>query len=356
MVSRTRKRILLVSVFLAILLLDILLVVHAGKRLLSSEYGRKAISLASKGMGSIRKNINIRNLNLSPNEMIAVKPTEKELEIYNILPDDNILVTKFERKDWGTWNIHGWYIAVDGNVPSSRLHMLAGGESDWEYVFRVAEKFKGEYVLSGGSHGREGMEDIKLLNAEDYELDFQPGEKVKLNGLKIVENTFLTFDEGLKKKYSTVQRKYTVSPSRIKLETDFRFVKDVYMGTSYVCMFPTKKEYGRYIRFDDTGKTYETPELGKTLTDGTYKNYMGHEESLSATIWGDSSYKYEFKIRIGNKDMVDGFRNRLKAFYWDVNKLGNKLYFSKFDNDDYKKIEAGTSWHNESSWELQLKN
>jgi len=323
----------------------------------NNEFCNKVFFLINNEINNVRKNIIRKHVNLDKNQLLLYSPSTSELEIYSLLPDNNILTTKFIKKDWGTWNIQGWYIVSDNNIPSKSLHLLAGGGTDWEYVFRVAKNFGDAYVFSGGNHGRESLEDIRLLNAEDgSELKLQPGEKVKINALKIVENTFLTFDEALTQKYSEVQRTYIIFPTKILLETDFNFIYDVYMGTSYVCMFPTTKEHGRYIRFDDTARTYETPKSGDTLTENGHTNYLGYEKSLSATIWGDSVYKYEFKIQIDNIDMVDGFKNKLKTFYWDVNKIGNKLYFSKFDNDEYKKIEAGTTWHNVSSWEINLKN
>ena len=53
--------------------------------------------------------------------------------------------------------------------------------------------------------------------------------------------------------------------------------------------------------------------------------------------------------------MVDNFNNSLKVFLWDVNKFGNKLYYSKYETADAKKNSAGTEWNNTAGWEFVRK-
>jgi len=54
--------------------------------------------------------------------------------------------------------------------------------------------------------------------------------------------------------------------------------------------------------------------------------------------------------------MVDNFKNNLKTFYWDLNEKTNKLYFSKYDNQDNKKIKAGAGWHNKAEWMIEIED
>ena len=71
---------------------------------------------------------------------LYVKST-REIEIYSSSGAEACLITKFNRKDWGTWNIKGWYIANEPyssiETPYAGCSLLAGENTDWEYVLRV---------------------------------------------------------------------------------------------------------------------------------------------------------------------------------------------------------------------------
>jgi len=103
-------------------------------------------------------------------------------------------------------------------------------------------------------------------------------------------------------------------------------------------MFPVPKEYGRYAKFMDTGNIVTTPGPGTTATTNTFENFLGKEKTKSVQIWGDINPSYKFNVWIENEEMVDNFNNKLKVFYWDMNRVSNKLYFSKYDNEAYTKI------------------
>jgi hypothetical protein len=234
--------------------------------------------------------------------------------------------------------------------------VIAGGGTDWEYVFRVTDIKGSRYEFSGGNHGREGLKNIRLLNGDtNADLHLETGQTLSLDSLKIIETTTLAIDDSLTKKFADVTRTYRIIPSKITLDTDFCFISDVYMGTSYICMMPVIKSFGRYAKFLDSGNVYTTPERGKTLTTGSFENFLGKEKSLAVEIWGDNPSDYSFKAAILNADMADNFKNKNKVFYWDMNTESNKLYFSKFDNEEFRPIKAGTQWHTEASWELLLK-
>jgi hypothetical protein len=172
--------------------------------------------------------------------------------------------------------------------------------------------------------------------------------------LKIVETTGIYFDDSYRKSYADVIREYSFSPMKVELSSDLKFTSDVSMWTSYVCMFPVSKKYGNHIRFNDTGNVYETQKYGNTLTSPGNEKYIGFEKSLSADIWGDENPKYVFNVSIGSEEMVDGFANNLKAFFWDVNTGCNKLYFSKFNMDKRVKVVQGTEWKNYAAWKLNV--
>mgnify|MGYP001064101771 CR=1 FL=1 len=302
--------------------------------------------------GTIRSTLN----RLDKNSILLIKPGSNEFHIYSSLPDNKTLQTRFTRKDWGTWNIGGWYVTDDGNIPPKSAQLLAGGGSDWEYVFRVSGRpDSGVLEFSGGNHGKELLRDLRFIDpVTGAQLPIAINQRIRLKKLKIIEDTSLCLDYNLQKKYADVRRIYTVYPAKITLDTEFRFTSEVYMGTSYVCMLPVTKSNGRNIMFKDTGNIYTTPPEGFTRTSGGYEHYIGNEKTTSVSIWGDSGTAYRFWVWIENSGMIDNFSNKLKVFYWDLNKYGNKLYFSKYDSSSPQKISAGTQWLNRQGWELQV--
>jgi hypothetical protein len=286
--------------------------------------------------------------------MSIEKTNDKEIQILSDFSKSLTLKMTFDKKDWGTWNIGGWYVAENTLLLQKKFIGLAGGGTDWEYVFRAGKNDKATLEFSGGNHGREILKDIKVLIGNDeFSLDkLHIGEKKKSDSIKIKEETIICCDDARTEQYANVTRFYTLSPSKINLETTFEFVSDIYLGTSYVCMFPVMKNIGKFIKFDDVNKEFSTPDLGKTLTKEPFENYLGKEETLSTTIWGEKSSPYKFKVKIDNAEMVDNFKNKLKVFYWDLNEQQNKLYFSKYDTETPKKIFKGDKWNNKAEWEI----
>lgn len=286
--------------------------------------------------------------------LTVFKKNEKTIDIYFSMTDGKSSFIRFEKKSNGTWNLRGWYLSRDKQIPSQKATLLAGSTSDWEYVLRVANKANGSYQFSGGSHGNEILQSFKLFDTEkstDFSLNI--GQKVHVSKLKIIEDTHLTMSGS--KKYASVRRTYIISPSKIDLYTDYNFISDVYVGTSYVCMIPITKTYGRNIKFIDTNNVYKTPESGRTLSTNEFSNYIGKEKTLSVEMWGDHNPSYRCIVGIENEEMADKFQNELKVFYWDINTTTNKLYFSKYDNEDYTQISKGTKWSNHAFWEYQIK-
>ncbi|TYQ12862.1 UNVERIFIED_CONTAM: hypothetical protein Cloal_3900 [Acetivibrio alkalicellulosi] len=297
----------------------------------------------------------VTNLKNNYTQLVVIKEDDNYFCIYSKLPNDKILMTKFTQKHWGTWNIHSWNIVNDNNIPAKKYYRVVGGGSDWEYVFRVAKNVNDRYVFSGGNHENEILKSLRFFdNDKNLELPLTTGEIYYLSNLKIVEETYLTINNSPSEKYAHVIRTYYISPSKINLHTTFNFIKDIYMGMSYVCMLPVNKSYGQHIKFLDSGNIYSTPKSGNTLSTPEFNNFIGKEKTMSVKIWGDLEPSYNFIVGIETEEMIDYFKNDHKVFFWDLNTNGNKLYFSKYNNEDYHLVKEGTTWHKSSYWSLVL--
>ena len=179
-----------------------------------------------------------------------------------------------------------------------------------------------------------------------------PGTVKETGKLAVIERTALNSDELNIRNYANVEREYMFEPDKINLTTKYTFNRDIYLGTCYVAMFPVFKDYGRYCRFEGSGTVFESPKQGFTETTEGHENYIGKVGATSAELWGDRNPDFRFRVWITGSEMADGFQNDLKVFLWDVNKFGNKLYFSKYENDEPVEIKAGTVWDNEQGWEF----
>lgn len=323
----------------------------------NTELGKATKSFVKSAINNTKRFIGAGGPSLNENEMILTIPGEGVIQIYSLLPDKNLLITQFNKKEWGTWNIEGWFASNDGFIPSGSQALMVGGGSDWEYVFRVRKDLGNNYVFSGGNHGLEKLKSLKLINPMDNsEINLEKGKMIRLEKLQIEEETDLSFDDTSNSKYANVKRIYSISPNKITLKTNFEFTSDIFMGTSYVCMLPTSKNYGRYALFKESGNVYTTPSEGETYTTNSFENFLGKEASTTVEVWGDAKPSYKFITSIRDSEMVDNFTNEFKTFYWDLNKYGNKLYFSKFDNENAQKIEKGTKWENYCEWYIEIKD
>lgn len=312
-----------------------------------------SLALAKQPIATLKTSITPSTSVKSDAGITVLRKDEKNIDIYFSLTNGKKSFIRIENKSNGTWNLRGWYLSKDNKIPSKDAILLAGSTSDWEYVLRVTDKANTPYEFSGGSHYNEILQSFKLFdNKTDKEFSLSIGQKVNVPELKIIENTYLTLSNATK--YASVRRTYIISPSRIDLYTDFDFINDVFVGTSYICMLPTNKTYGRNIKFIDTGNIYKTPPSGSTLTTNEFENYIGKEKTLSVEIWGDSLPNYRCIVGIENEEMADYFKNELKVFYWDLNQYGNKLYFSKYDSQDYTLVPKGSKWSNHAFWEYRV--
>lgn len=293
-----------------------------------------------------------KSVNTAENQVILIKNSDNRMSIYYKYKKNTLLYVEFAKKPWGVWNIQSWRRSGDGRIPTKRPIPMAGGGSDWEYVFRVADKKGNPYVFSGGNHGGERLKALYIFDGMgDKRILPLAGVKYRAENIKIVEHTDLYLGN---LRYASVKREYHIYPNKIQFNATIEFASDIYMGTSYVCMMPVLKDYSRHVQFGQSGNVYHTPGPGKTLTQGRLENYIGKEETLSVLVWGDANPGYKFRVSIAGREMTDNYRNRLKTFIWDVNEYGNKLYFSKFDSEDYNAVKKGTIWKHSQQWELLI--
>ncbi|MDD4421828.1 MAG: discoidin domain-containing protein [Eubacteriales bacterium] len=251
----------------------------------------------------------------------------------------------FDKKTWGTWNIGTW--TYDGKA-------LAGGGTDWEYVFRSSPTSSGGTAFTGGNHENERLVEIKFYDGStNKELNLSVGKSESIKNLKIVEKTQILFDKTTTP-FCDVVRTYRVAGNNITLDVEYSYIKDVYFELSYTCMFPIAKTYGLYIQFnnlDGTKKNVETLKVGAS-------DYSGPQHSspaLDCTMWGylNDSYKFDVKVyTLG--DSCDFFKNDKKTFYWDMNTTHNKLYYSKYNMGSKTLVKAGTTQYTRSSWTFYI--
>lgn len=268
----------------------------------------------------------------------------------------------FDKKKWGTWNIGTF--TYDGN-------MIAGGGTDWEYVYRASKTGTGGSAFSGGNHGNEALVSFEIFDsASGKKLDLATGQSVDTKGIKIVEKTKLLClpnptsvredISGYKEDdiYCNVTRTYYLTGNIISLDVDYNYIRDIYFQKSYTCMFPVMKTYGRNFTFYlNDGTTFS----GKT-TDGTVypeysNNYIKGYEAQKISFHGDSQPSWIFDVEFSTPlDSTDNFSNNDKVFIWDMNRGGDKLYVSKYDDIVYTLVEAGTNFGTSSSWTFHVDN
>lgn len=252
------------------------------------------------------------------------------------------LTLTFDKKSWGTWNIGTW--RYDGEA-------LAGGGTDWEYVNMVGDS-DGGLDWSGGNHGRETLVDIRFYDGSTgEELVLANGQSAEIRNLTIVEHTEL-YTTDASKPYANVTRTYRVAGNTITFEADCEFIRDVYMGRSYTCMFPVSKQYGQFAEFYRLDGSVEKVE---TTLEGVKPDYsgsfLGQTDAMRVVLYGPKNPDYKFDVQVYSlEDASDFFSNGDKTFIWDMNSSHNKVYFSKFDTGAPTLMEAGRRTSNKSTW------
>lgn len=275
------------------------------------------------------------------------------------------LTITLEERPWGCFNLWSWRL----KDKSGKEHVFAVGATDFEYV-HIPITPEGSGVWSGGNHGNEAFISLDLYDAETGEkIELNNGESVTVNSLHIIEKTKLLWfpddngdsigdynnknmtytDDDV---YAEMTRKYTFTGPQIKLNVDYKYVKDTRINRSYTCMMPINKKYGLWCDMYN-----EKGELVKQIT--TLKvgaaDYSGPGNSgnsaCRALVYGYVNPAYQFDVRVTTlTDSLDNYKGDYKTAYWDMNTTDNKLYFTRFSNSVRKELPAGTEFHTECIW------
>lgn len=255
----------------------------------------------------------------------------------------------FDKKSWGTWNIGTFYY---------NNQAIAGGGTDWEYVYRAASSKSTNWVWSGGNHGNETLMDISVRdNEENTEIDLAPGDSFKSKSISIVEETRLHWGNP-DDYYAEVTRTYNIAGTKITLDVEYNFVKDCYMYKSYTCMFPVYKTYGRHsLAYHIDGTTHENYTTDGTVYEPYGNNYDQGYAAQKVTFWGDKNPDWKFDVEIFTPyDSTDDFSNDSKVMLWDMNQVADKLYFSKYGDSASTLVAAGENVGTSSSWTFYVED
>ncbi|MBO4453299.1 MAG: hypothetical protein J5793_05135 [Clostridia bacterium] len=249
--------------------------------------------------------------------------------------------------NWGTWNIGTSY--YDGN-------RLAGGGTDWEYVYRVSNG-QGGWLWSGGNHGNEKFLSLQVFDSgTGEEHDLAVGQSFTAKGITLVEKTRMHKGDP-NDYYAEVTRTYRLYGTAIMLDVDYHYVKDTAFYMSYTCMFPVYKTYGRHSRIYATDGSWHD----NYTTDGTvYEPYGDHYDrgnrSLHVVFWGDSQPTWKYDVEVFTPfDSTDNFSNTSKTMVWDMNQVSDKLYVSKYELtviSDSATLKAGSNVGTRTQWKF----
>lgn len=263
------------------------------------------------------------------------------------------LYTTFHETKWGTFNLGMYYLIDKDGVK----HQLVEGYTDLEYV-HIANG-----VWSGGNHGNEALMSLELYNGETGEkIELKNGERAAVNVLHIIEKTKLLClpnptsvrddisgytDNDV---YAEVTRKYTVTGPQIKLNVDYKYVKDTNMSRSYNGMFPVTKEYGLTCEMYNT----DGEMIRKIVTpkeNSSFKGDLNEGNNASrAVMYGYADPRYQFDVRVNTiTDSLDDYKGDYKTAFWDMS-TSNKLYFTKYNNNTATRVKAGEEFHTECIW------
>ncbi len=277
------------------------------------------------------------------------------------------------KEAWGTFNLGNWILTDNG-----KSHNFTGASTDMEYV-HLSQTHNGNISYGGGNHGNEAFVSIDFYNAETgAKLDFNSKSSYNTNGVHVIEKTkLLRFNDGNSDSIgdydgniikpgnytdndvsAEITRKYTFAGPQIKLNVDYKFVKDTRQWRSYNCMLPIDKKYSIYCDMID-----KNGDIIKTITSRPYgdtsiANYAGpHNDGNNATravIYSKDYPNYQFDIRVNTyKDSLNEHKNATyKTSYWDMNSTHNKLYFTKYGDGGSMEVlqKAGTEYHTECIW------
>ena len=298
----------------------------------------------------------------------VTRVSDREYKMVSTTEAGTTTITMYET-NWGTFNLAKWYL-VD---TSGKTHTFVGGSTDLEYVYRTSITAKGTTYFTGGNHGNEALVSFELYDGETGEkITLNKGQSKKVNILHVIEKTNLLYfpdvnpadsigdyvDKNMPYEESDIfakfTRKYTFVGPQVKLNVDLDYVREVWHGVSYTCMFPVDKKYGLYAdMFSKDGEmigTVVTAEVGKADYSGPMNS---GNKATRAIIYGKNYSQYQFDVRVNTyEDSLESQRHPFLTAFWDMNTTSNKLYFSKGNNSTLVKYEKGKQVHTECIWQF----
>lgn len=279
--------------------------------------------------------------------------------------ETGVLTITLEERPWGMFNLWSWKLTEK----NGKERVFVPGSTDFEYV-HIPITPKGSNVWSGGNHGNEAFLSLELYDAESgKKLELEVGDEATVNSLHVIEKSKLLWfpddngdsigdynnknmtytDDDV---YAEMVRKYTFTGPQIKLNVDYKYVKDVKHYRSYTCMFPISKRFGLWCEmYDNSGKLVREIETLKVgAADYSGKHYSKNV-ATRAVLYGYEDPRYQFDVRVTTfEDSLASGQGDYLTSYWDMNTNTNKLYFTKWTNESIRLIKAGTEVHTESYW------
>ncbi len=338
-------------------------------------------------------------VNVAEDEMVISRPSSNRYRISYTLENHQVFYVTFILKDWGVWNLENMsYTDVTVSAPQLsstyqtydvdetadeivdeitgenigeneeetiqettqepagstvtqifKENNVIGGSTDWEYVFRVFNPMTQVAGFTGGNHGSETFLSMKMYDdVSGEEINLAVGETKTVRRLVVEEGTQLLYSQTNAVPYATVLRKYTFVGTRVNLDTNIEFIRDVSMTLSYSAMASVSKQFGTKCSFDGI-TSVETNPYGSHNS-----QYYGNAAAMSCTFSG-SDPSVSLTVGIYNReDMTDNFSNDNKTFLWDMSDGYTKLYFSKYNSSSVTTVKAGENWNFSTYWQCNF--
>ncbi len=284
------------------------------------------------------------NTNVAEYPMTLSHPNENMYVIESVSLAGKRTELTLIKKEWGTWNL-GDFNFYDEGIQKN----VIGGNTDWEYTFKMLNQVTqmGEFV--GGNHGSEEFVSLELKDGVSGEsFTMNAGDVKDVKRLVIKEKTRLLINNNKLLPFAEVERTYTVTGNTVTLDTDIEFIRDVQLGLSYSAMACINKDYGRFCNFD--GLEYVAAEGKGKSTDA----WLGNMPAVRCDIHGDDPSVAVYVGIFNKKDMTDNFSNSDKVFLWDMDDKYTKLYFSRFSKGSLETVNTGTKWHFSAYWQVNI--
>lgn len=287
---------------------------------------------------------------------LVVKNRPTEFSVITKFDAERQMVWTFNEKDWGTWNIY-WLTLTQNDAPEPTAKLvgrreIAGGGTDWEYVFRGSPVAAEPAEWMGGNHGNEKLVSLTILaDGQEFDprTDLGLNEARKFRSVKVREETRLIHPK-MDGEVAAIERLYKFVPGGLRLHYKVEWLQEVYLDVAYMLMLPVSKSYGRHVQFtgDDRVVSFENSLKSN--------QFAGFAHSLEARTWGDKAPDLRMRAFLADYQAVDDYRyaGGRNAFVWDLTPTQVKLYFARYVFSGFHPITPGTRWEVQSGWDLEV--